>query len=117
MKREHRLTSKLGEMHIAPHKESHKDKILVGLEKLKIGGTQDEIAEVTGLRTDQVWKRMVDLVRDGRVFDTGLMRKLKSGLPGIVWQISKPTLVTDEKWFADYQEERGPTQIYQQSLF
>lgn len=117
MKRQSRLTSELGRLHIAPHKESHKEKILAGLEKLKIGGTQEEIAEVIGLRADQVWKRMVDLVNDGKIFDTGLMRKLKSGLPGIVWQLKDPkpvpTLVTI---FTLEDEEIKPT-VQQQSLF
>lgn len=85
-KREHKPTSKAGETFIASFKPSHKSKILEGLEKLKVGGTQEEIAKITGLREDQVWKRMVDLVNDGKVFDTGITRKLKSGLQGICWR-------------------------------
>lgn len=87
MKRQHKTTSKIAERFIAPHKESHKEKIKLALEKLKVGATQEEISQCSGLRPDQVWKRMVDLVNDGEVFDTKLMRKLKSGLPGIVWQL------------------------------
>ncbi len=84
--RQHRPTSKEGEAHIKPFKPNHKAKILEGLERLRIGGTQEELSVVCGLRPDQVWKRMVDLVNDGLVFDTGITRKLKSGVSGIVWQ-------------------------------
>lgn len=84
--RQHRPTSKQGEEFIKPFKQSHKQKIIDGLEKLRVGGTQEEISLCVGLREDQVWKRMNDLVKDELVFDTGITRKLKSGLQGIVWQ-------------------------------
>lgn len=86
-KREHRATSKAGEVYIQPAKPTHKQKIVDGLEKLKVGGTYEEISMVTGMREDQVWKRMSNLVEDQKVFDTGITRKLKSGLQGIVWQL------------------------------
>ena len=94
--RQHRPTSKEGEAHIKPFKPNHKAKILEGLERLRIGGTQEEIAAVCGLRPDQVWKRMIYLQNDNDVFDTKITRKLKSGLQGIVWQKVglKPTVVT-----------------------
>jgi len=84
--REHKPTSKAGEEHIKPFKPNHKQKILEALERLRVGGTQEELAAVSGLRADQVWKRMIDLRNDGSVFDTGITRELKSGLQGIVWQ-------------------------------
>ena len=58
MKREHKLTSKLGELHIAPHKETHFDKIKRGLELLKVGGTHEQISDVCGLRPDQVMEKI-----------------------------------------------------------
>ncbi len=85
--RQHKPTSKAGEEHIKPFKPNHKQRIKEGLERLRIGGTQEEIAAVTGLRPDQVWKRMIDLQNDKDVFDTHLTRKLKSGVSGIVWQL------------------------------
>jgi hypothetical protein len=84
--RQHSPTSKAGEEYIKPFRASHKNKILDGLERLRVGGTQEEIAAVCGLRADQVWKRMIDLIRDGEIFNTGITRTLKSGLQGIVWQ-------------------------------
>lgn len=91
-KRTHKPTSKAGENFIASFKPSHKSKILEGLEKLKVGGTQEEIAKTTGLREDQVWKRLSELQTDGKIFDTGITRKLKSGLQGIVWQLEGQTV-------------------------
>lgn len=99
MKREYRPTSKQGENYIKPHKATHHEKIKEGLEKLKIGGTQEEIAAACGLREDQVWKRLSELAKENIIFDTGIQRKLKSGLMGIVWQLhgkvaeEKPSVV------------------------
>jgi hypothetical protein len=85
--RQHKPTSKEAEAFIKPHKPTHKQKIKDGLARLRIGGTQEEIAAVCGMRPDQVWKRMIDLQNDGDVFDTGITRKLKSGVRGAVWQL------------------------------
>jgi len=80
--------------YIKPHKQSHQQKILEGLDRLKIGGTHEEIAAVSGLRPDQAWKRLSELSREGKIFDTMITRKLRSGLQGSVWQLTgKPTVV------------------------
>lgn len=84
-----RLTSKLGELHIAPFRESHKERILNALKELRVGGTHEEIARAAGLRPDQVWKRLSELERDGKIFDTKLTRKLSTGVKGIVWQVKR----------------------------
>lgn len=94
--RQHRPTSKQGEEYIRPFKPSHKQKIAEGLEKLRVGGTYEEISMATGLREDQVWKRMSNLVEDKKVFDTGITRTLKSGLQGIVWQLKNLPIVNHE---------------------
>src|SRR5689334_10517674 len=88
-KREYKPTSKSGEVFIAPHKEGHKEKILKALEELRVGGTHEEIASTCGLRPDQVWKRLSELCRDKKIFDTGITRPLKSSVPGIVWQMKE----------------------------
>lgn len=85
-KREYRQTSKEGEAHIKPFKPNHKAKILVGLERLKIGGTFEEISLTSGMKDSQVWKRLSEMEKDGTIFNTGITRKLKSGVHGIVWQ-------------------------------
>lgn len=93
MTRQHKPTSKAGEEYIKPHKASHKEKILEGLKRLVVGGTYEQISAITGLREDQVWKRMSDCLKDETVFDTGITRQLKSGLYGTVWQIKNWPIV------------------------
>lgn len=85
-------TSKQGEEHIKPFKASHKQKILWALAALKVGANHEILADKAELRPDQVWKRLSECERDGDIFDTGLTHPLKSGVPGIVWQlkIKKP---------------------------
>lgn len=104
-KRQHKPTSKAGENFIASFKPSHKSKILEGLEKLKVGGTQEEIAKVAGLREDQVWKRLSELETDGKIFNAGITRKLKSGLHGIVWQL-KGLKATEEAPVIEKQKKK-----------
>lgn len=82
-----RPTSKEGEEYIKPFKPNHKAKILEALERLRIGGTFDEISAVAGMKDSQVWKRLSEMERDGTIFNTGITRKLKSGVNGIVWQL------------------------------
>lgn len=87
-KRPHRSTSAAGEAHIAPHKATHKERIVEALGKLRVGGTHEQIAIMAGMRPDQVWKRLSEAANDKIIFDTGTTRKLKSGLQGCVWQLT-----------------------------
>lgn len=82
-------TSKAGHEHIKPHKPTHREKILEALMKLKGGATQEELAAAAGMRPDQVWKRLSEMERDEEIFNTGVTRKLKSGVNGIVWQVKR----------------------------
>jgi hypothetical protein len=86
-KRKHRPTSKEGEEHIKPFKPSHGQIILKAIKTAKVGATQEKAAAIAGLRPDQVWKRLSELETAGKIFNTGITRKLKSGVHGIVWQI------------------------------
>jgi hypothetical protein len=88
IKRQYRPTSKEGENFIKPFKPNHKEKIKEALERLKIGGTHEEIAIIAGMRPDQIWKRLSELEREEAIFSTGITRKLKSGVKGIVWQLT-----------------------------
>lgn len=49
-------------------------------------GTFQEISERTGLRPDQVWRRLSDLERDNLAFPTGETRKGSSGRQQRVWR-------------------------------
>ena len=84
--RQHSPTSKAGEAYIKPYKPTHHQRILSALETARVGCTHEEAAVIAGLRPDQCWKRMSELCRDGKIFDTHITRKLRSGLNGVVWQ-------------------------------
>jgi len=92
-------TSKEGHEFIKPHKPNHSAKIKEGLTRLRIGGTHEEIATVSGMKECQVWKRLSEMERNEIIFDTGIKRKLKSGVHGIVWQLvgMKPVDTTSIK--------------------
>ena len=109
-KRTHRETSKAGELHIAPFKQSHKEKIVEALKKSPIGFTHEEIALECGLRPDQVWKRLSECAADGKIYDSGLTRKLKSGINGIIWKVKEE----EDNWFRDVYQAEKPTPIFQQ---
>lgn len=88
MKRHNPLTSKLAHESIKPSKEFMYIKIVAGLEKLRVGGTFNEISYATGLRPEQIWKRLSELHQSGIIFDTGITRKGTSGRSCTVWQLS-----------------------------
>jgi hypothetical protein len=109
--RQHKATSKAGELHIAPFKQSHKDKIVDALKKLKVGGTHEQIAVECGLRPDQVWKRISEVEE---IYDSGITRKLKSGVDGVVWKLREETL---QEFLTNLQNEKPPISFHQQRLF
>jgi predicted transcriptional regulator len=88
MQRSHRATSKLAEQRSKHFRGGHKVKILEALERLPVGATFEQIAVEAGLTDSQTWKRLSELSAAGLIFDTGITRKLKSGSPGIVWQLT-----------------------------
>lgn len=78
--------SKAANDFMKPIKKSYWQKILDALDELKGGGTFEELAEKADLRPDQVWRRLSELQAQGKIFNTGISRPLKSGLGGAVWQ-------------------------------
>lgn len=120
MKRQHSATSKAAENFIRPFKPNHKQKILAGLENMRVGGTFEEIAAATGMKDGQVWKRLSEMEKDGTIFNTGITRKLSSGMMGTVWQktatIQEPILHTVFTLPDDKPTETKPPYI-QQNLF
>jgi len=73
---------------IKPAKAYYHAKVLEGLNKLRVGGTFFEISQSAGIKPEQAWKRISELVKDGKIFDTGITRRLPSGRNGTVWQIT-----------------------------
>lgn len=84
-KREHRSTSKAAHDSVKEHKSELHRKILEGLEKLKVGGTFEEIAKAAGLKPEQTWKRLSEL--GDKIYTVGITRTLSSGRKGLVWQL------------------------------
>lgn len=93
------ITSRLAHESVKPHKQSTKELICDGLRKLRVGGDQEQIANEIGLEPAQVWKRLNELVKDGKIFDTGITRKLKSGRQGIVWQLTEQKNYSQQSLF------------------
>lgn len=86
-KRKHRATSKEAHESVKEHKSAMYEKITEGLVKLKVGGTFEEIAIACGLKSEQVWKRLGEMVDAGTVFNTGYTRPTSSGRKAMVRQL------------------------------
>jgi hypothetical protein len=82
-------TSRLAHNSIKEHKAAVYEKIEKALEKLKIGGTFEEIAEAALLDPPQVWKRLSEMQRDGTIFNLPTTRPTKSGREAMVRQLVK----------------------------
>lgn len=87
-KRQHRPTSKEAHESIKAFKSGYYQKILDGMAKLKVGGNYEEIANAAGIKDSQCWKRLSELESGGKIYNVGITRKLSSGRPGIVWQLT-----------------------------
>jgi len=82
-----KTTSLISHELINPHKECIHDKIYRGLLKIKRGSFRD-IAKVCGLRDEQVWKRLSEMVRKNLIRETGEMKLCEvSNRPVIIWEI------------------------------
>lgn len=72
---------------IKPHKECIHDKIYRGLLKIKRGSFRD-IAKVTGLREEQIWKRLSEMVKKSMIRDSGEVKLCEvSRRPVVIWEI------------------------------
>ena len=87
-KRPYRSTSSAAHESIKGSKQVMYDKITVGLVKLGIGGQFEEIAFASGLKPEQVWKRLGEMVTMGIVYNTGLTRITSSGRSAMVRQLT-----------------------------
>lgn len=86
-KREHRATSKAAHDSVKEHKGAMYEKIVEGLEKLKVGGTFYEIAEAAGIKPEQCWKRLPEMIELGLVYNVGTTRPTPSGRKAMVRQL------------------------------
>ncbi|MEO7048886.1 MAG: hypothetical protein ABI091_26525 [Ferruginibacter sp.] len=86
-KRKHSATSKAAHESVKEHKEVFYDKIISALERLKVGGTAEEVAKEAGIEYCQCHKRLPELVDIGKVFNTGITRPNSSGRKAMVRQL------------------------------
>lgn len=61
-------------------------KNIIQAELKKGSGTFEELATRTGLRPDQVWRRLSDLEKEGRAFPTSETRRGSGGRSQRVWK-------------------------------
>jgi hypothetical protein len=90
--RPYRETSTLAHESVKEHKARMYKLITEGLEKIKVGGTSEEISVAIGLKHEQVWKRISEM---RNIYDTGIKRKNSSGRKAIVWQLKRPLVQTE----------------------
>jgi hypothetical protein len=81
-------TSILAHESVKDSKEKMYVKITAALERLKIGGTSEEIAREANLDHDQVWKRLSEMRdKEKTVFDVGTTRKSSKGRASMIRQL------------------------------
>ncbi len=85
------ITSLLAHESVKESKAAMYVKIIEGLNKLRVGGTFDELSVVTGLKPQQIWKRYSEMAALGMIFNTGITRKGVSGRSCSVWQLTDLT--------------------------
>lgn len=93
-------------------RDNHFKKIVTSLDKI-IKGTNYEVAADSGLKPDQVWKRMSELVLAGTVMDTGLRGLSPDGNKAIIWALTKnKELFKDVEKPVDYREPKTTAADY-----
>lgn len=87
-KRKHVATSKEAYESIKDSRQIMYDKIILGMVRLANGGTFEEIAMVSGIKPEQCWKRLSEMVEKGILYNTGEVRKTSSGRSAMVRQLT-----------------------------
>jgi len=94
-KRKTPITSILAHDSVKKSKAEMYRRITEGLNKLRTGGTFDEIAIASGLKPQQVWKRLSEMQGLGLIFNVGTTRPGTSGRSCSVWQLTTITTFVD----------------------
>lgn len=87
MKRKNPPTSLAAHDSVKDAKPYYHAKIIEGLKRLKVGGTYEEIAAASGIKPEQSWRRLSELIKMGIVFNAGYTRKTSSGRAAEVRQL------------------------------
>lgn len=96
-KREHRATSKEAHESVKEHKDVMYEKIVKGMESLRVGGTFEEIAIAAHIKPEQCWKRLPEMIELGLVYNVGTTRKTSTGRKAMVRQLVSIKLLQHNK--------------------
>lgn len=102
--RPHRSTSNEAHNSVKEHKEAFYDKIIAALERIKVGGTSEEIAKEAGIEYAQCHKRLPELITQGKVYNVGTTRNNSSGRKAMVRQLvsfKEPKIFIQKDLFSD----------------
>lgn len=88
MKRKNPQTSIDAHNSVKEAKSYYHEKLIAALRELKVGATYEEAATKAGIRPDQAWRRMSELVAAGICYNTGITRKTSSGRSAMVRQLT-----------------------------
>lgn len=79
-------TSEVAAAQIASHTPNQRSRIYAVIQDAGAAGLTDEQGqELTGIKTQSYTPRRGELVKDGKIRDTGERRKTRSGSPAAVW--------------------------------
>lgn len=81
------ITSHLAHESVKHGKQAMYEKIIAGMERLRVGGNFEEIAIASNLEPAQCWKRLSEMVDAGTVFNVGITHKTSSGRQAMVRQL------------------------------
>ena len=81
-------TSRQAHQMIEPMATRHRLIIIETMRAYKRPMTSEVIATHCRLSHPQVWRRMSELVRDGKVVDSGHRARTSSGRPAILWVLN-----------------------------
>jgi len=87
-KRNNPKTSRDAHNSIKPAKSYYHKKIIEALQRIKVGATFEEAAKVAGIKPDQAWRRMSELVQAGVCYNVGITRATSSGRKAMVRQLT-----------------------------
>ena len=82
------LTSILAHESVKPSKNNMYAKIIVGMEKLRVGGNFEEIAMASNMEPAQVHKRLPEMQGLGIVFNVGITHLTSKGRASMVRQLT-----------------------------
>ena len=86
-----RITSQIAYESIKPQLAGLHKIILAGMDKIQ-RGTFREIAQASGLRGEQVWKRLSELEKKGLIQNTGEIKICKvTSRPCHIWELNYST--------------------------